>query len=340
MATNSSAGRDGGENLAEPIYIFSAGTLRRKDNSLVLETETGKRHIPVENVAEIKVFAEVEFNKRLLEFLTQKNIPVHFFNHYGYYVGSYYPREFLNSGLVVLKQAEFYLDQKKRMHLARKFVEGAMKNMVSVLKSYDRPSLKDSIEALSEKLHALDRCDTIEELMAVEGNAREIYYESFDEIITVEEFEFERRSRRPPENELNALMSFGNGLLYTSVLSEIYRTHLDPRIGYLHTTNNRSFTLNLDLAEVFKPIVVDKLIFTLVNRKQIKAKDFHESVEGIALKDGAKKLFVQAFEEKLKESVYSRRLKRYVSRRTLIRMEAYKLEKHILENEPYEPYVE
>ncbi|MBC7123868.1 MAG: CRISPR-associated endonuclease Cas1, partial [Pseudothermotoga sp.] len=169
---------------------------------------------------------------------------------------------------------------------------------------------------------------------------KEVYYHSFDKIIKVEEFQFERRSRRPPENELNALISFGNSLLYTTVLSEIYKTHLDPRIGYLHSTNNRRFTLNLDIAEIFKPIIVDKLIFTLIKRKQIKAKDFHESVEGIVLKDSAKKLFIQSFEEKLKETVYSKSLKRQVSRRTLIRMEAYKLEKHILEDESYEPYVE
>lgn len=326
--------------MAEPIYIFTDGFLRRKDNSLVLETQESKRHIPVENVSEIKVFSEVDLNKRLLEFLTEKNICVHFFNHYGYYVGTYYPREFLNSGLVVLKQAEFYLDHRKRMFIARKLVESSIKNMIGILKNYDKEALSETVNDLSKHLESTEKCDTIEQLMAIEGNAKEVYYHSFDKIIKVEEFQFERRSRRPPENELNALISFGNSLLYTTVLSEIYKTHLDPRIGYLHSTNNRRFTLNLDIAEIFKPIIVDKLIFTLIKRKQIKAKDFHESVEGIVLKDSAKKLFIQSFEEKLKETVYSKSLKRQVSRRTLIRMEAYKLEKHILEDESYEPYVE
>ncbi|MDI6863703.1 MAG: type I-B CRISPR-associated endonuclease Cas1b [Pseudothermotoga sp.] len=326
--------------MAEPIYIFTDGFLRRKDNSLVLETQEGNRHIPVENVSEIKVFSEVDLNKRLLEFLTEKNICVHFFNHYGYYVGTYYPREFLNSGLVVLKQAEFYLDHRKRMFIARKLVESSIKNMIGILKNYDKEALSETVNDLSKHLESAEKCDTVEQLMAIEGNAKEVYYHSFDKIIKVEEFQFERRSRRPPENELNALISFGNSLLYTTVLSEIYKTHLDPRIGYLHSTNNRRFTLNLDIAEIFKPIIVDKLIFTLIKRKQIKAKDFHESVEGIVLKDSAKKLFIQSFEEKLKETVYSKSLKRQVSRRTLIRMEAYKLEKHILEDESYEPYVE
>lgn len=134
MATKSSVGREV-LIVSEPIYIFSDGILRRKDNTIVLETNEGKRHIPVENVAEIKIFSEVNLNKRLLEFLTEKNIIVHFFNHFGYYVGSYYPREFLNSGLVILKQAENYLEEKKRLFLARAFVEGSLMNMINTLKS-------------------------------------------------------------------------------------------------------------------------------------------------------------------------------------------------------------
>lgn len=89
--------------------------------------------------------------------------------------------------------------------------------------------------------------------MAVEGNAREIYYSAFDIIVDNEDFAFAKRTRRPPQNRLNALISFGNSLLYVTVLGEIYRTHLDPRIGFLHATNFRRFSLNLDVAEIFKP---------------------------------------------------------------------------------------
>lgn len=226
------------------------------------------------------------------------------------------------------------------MFIARKFVEGSLKNMIEALKNYDRESLSETVGDLSKHLGGIDKCDTVEQLMTIEGNAREVYCHVFDKVIKVEEFQFEKRSKGSPENELNTLISFGNSLLYTNVLSKIYKTHLDPRIGYLHSTNNRRFTLNLDIAEIFKPIIIDKLIFTLINRKQIKAKDFHEFIEGMALKDSAKKSFVQTFEEKLRETVHSKSLKRQVSRRTLIRMEAYELEKHILEGEPYEPYVE
>lgn len=326
--------------MAEPIYIFSDGTLRRKENTLLLETEGGKKHIPVENVAEIKVFSEIDLNKRVLEFLTEKNIIVHFFNHFGYYVGSYYPREFLNSGLVILKQAENYLKDTKRLFLARMFVEGALRNIINTLKKYnDNDRFAKEMQIIDEHINKLTMCSNVEQLMALEGNAREIYYGCFDEVIKPEELQFGSRTKRPPENELNALMSLGNSLLYATVLSEIYKTHLDPRIGYLHTTNDRRFTLNLDIAEIFKPIIVDRLIFTLVNKRQIKKSDFHQVTGGITMKDNAKRLFVQSFEDKLKDTVMHRQLKREVSHRTLIRMEAYKVEKHILEDQEYEPYI-
>src|SRR5690606_32259146 len=114
---------------------------------------------------------------------------------------------------------------------------------------------------LDHHLDILPQQNSVEELMAVEGHAREAYYSTFDYIIGDDDFRFEKRSQRPPLNRLNALISFGNSLCYTIALSEIYKTYLDPRIGYLHATNFRRFSLNLDLAEIFKPIFVDHLIF-------------------------------------------------------------------------------
>ncbi len=138
---------------------------------------------------------------------------------------------------------------------------------------------------------------------------------------------------------MNALISFGNSLLYVTALSEIYRTHLDPRIGYLHETNQRSFTLNLDLAEVFKPLIVDRVIFSLVNRREITPKDFHEELEGIYLSERGTRKFIEAYEKRLSETVMHKRLRRKVSHRKLIRLECYKLYRLFLDGEPYVPYI-
>lgn len=148
--------------------------------------------------------------------------------------------------------------------------------MVQVLKYYSSrgKNVGEQLQQAEQLYQRLNYNMTIEEMMALEGNIRETYFSSFDEILGNPDFAFEKRTRRPPRNYLNTLISFGNSILYTIVLSEIYNTHLDPRIGYLHTTNNRRFTLNLDIAEIFKPIIVDRTIFTLVSKNMLSAKHF------------------------------------------------------------------
>lgn len=297
--------------------------------------------MPVETIADIQIFGELSFNKRFLEFLTQNEITMHFFNHYGYYVGSFYPREYYNSGCLILKQSEHYLDSQKRMDLARRFVSGAINNMKKVLEYYARRGVEDlssALDKLDQYVAAVELQSSPEALMAIEGNARETYYSAFDAIIDNEDFAFAKRTRRPPQNRLNALISFGNSLLYVTVLSEIYRTHLDPRIGFLHATNFRRFSLNLDVAEIFKPIFVDRLIFSLINKNQLKARDFSSGVEGVYLSEAGRQKYIEEWEKRLRTTIDHPTLRRKVSYRRLIRLDLYKIEKHLLEDRPYEPY--
>ncbi|NLM96558.1 MAG: type I-B CRISPR-associated endonuclease Cas1 [Halanaerobiaceae bacterium] len=326
--------------MKKTIYLFSDGELKRKDNTIFFESEKGRKYIPVENTDEIYVFGEVDVNKRFLEFITQSMIIIHFFNYYGYYIGSYYPREHMNSGYMILKQAEHYIDPGKRISIARKFVKGASQNMLQVIRYYRNrgKELTETEDAILELANNIQGCNTIEELMAIEGNIREYYYGAFDIIIDNPDFVFEKRSKRPPKNYLNTLISFGNSMMYTVALSEIYKTHLDPRIGFLHATNFRRFTLNLDVAEIFKPIIVDRLIFTLVKKNMITEGDFEKTTKGILLTEKGRMVFLQQFEDKLKTTIKYKELGRNVSYRRLVRLELYKLEKHLIGESEYIPY--
>lgn len=334
-------GLKGRSGMKEALYIFSDGQLKRKDDTLLFESENGKKYIPVEHVREIYVFGEINVTKKFLEFASRKEILLHFFNYHGYYTGTFYPREHHVSGHVTVRQAENYLDPEKRLDLARRFVEGGTNNMLQVMKYYasrghDTGQVMASIE---EEIRRISDVTTIEGMMGVEGTIRQIYYQGFDHIIQDGDFRFGRRTRRPPQNRLNVLISLGNSLLYSIALSEIYKTHLDPRIGFLHTANFRRFSLNLDVAEIFKPVIVDRVIFTVLGRKQIRSDDFDQEVEGLILKESARKIFVQEMERKLASTFYHRRLKRNVSYRHLIRLELYKIQKHVVGDEPYTPFV-
>lgn len=329
------------DQLKKTIYIFNDGEIKRKDNTIYFETDEKRNFLPIEDINDIFIFGEVTLNKKFLDYISQKEILLHFFNYYGYYSGTYYPREHLNSGYITLKQAEYYLDEKKRLEIAKLFIEGSYKNMINVIKYYknrgkDIEYIEEGIEKLSEQFC---ECDKISQIMGIEGNIRETYYRAFDEILDGSGFEFVKRSKRPPENKLNSLISFGNSMIYVIALSEIYKTRLDPRIGYLHSTNFRRFSLNLDLAEVFKPIIVDRLIFSLIGKKMIKEEDFEEDLKGIVLKENARKVFVEEFEGRLRSTIKHNELGRNVSYRRLMRMELYKLEKHIIGEKEYSPFI-
>lgn len=327
--------------MKKSLYIFTDGELKRKDNTLVYETEAGKKYLPVEDIKEIMAFGDVNFNKSLLEFVSQKEILVHYFNYFGYYMGTFYPREHLNSGYMILKQAEYYQVPEKRLVLARAFVHGAYRNIRQVLKYYQNRGreLAERISFIEDRGREIGDCREISQLMALEGHIREHYYHCFDVIINNKDFRFQERSRRPPKNYLNVLISFGNSLMYSMVLSEIYKTHLDPRIGFLHATNFRRFTLNLDVAEIFKPVIIDRLIFSLLDKKMITKDDFEQQAEGLLLKEKAKRTFVEELDKKLETTINLKSLGRSVSYRRLLRLELYKLEKHLMGEQEYEPFV-
>jgi len=270
--------------MKETIYIFSNGRLSRKENTLFFENENGeKNYLPIEHVKEIYLFGEFDLNAKILNFLSQKEIIVHYFNYYGYYSGTIYPREHYNSGYMLLKQAEYYRDDNKRLYLAKRIVEGSVKNSLKVLKYYNRreKDLNKSIKDIESLFDRAMKQESINQLMAFEGQIKQKYFRAFNEIIDNSEFKFITRSKRPPKDYINTLISFSNSIIYTQVLSEIYKTHLDPRIGFLHTSNDRRFTLNLDVAEIFKIVIGDRTIFSILNKKIISENDFLKNYNGV-----------------------------------------------------------
>ncbi len=219
--------------------------------------------------------------------------------------------------------------------IAREIVRGAYHNLHRNLLYYRNRgrAIQDSIEMMEQESEKIETASSIATLMGVEGRIREIYYGAFTEILRLEE-PF-RRVKRPPDNMINALISFSNSLLYAAALSQIYRTPLNPTISFLHEPGARRFSLALDIAEIFKPIIVDKIIFKLINKSILTEDDLMEEVAFAYLKEKGRKAVVREFEERLQATVRHRRLRRNVSYRGFIRLECYKLVRHLLGIEPY-----
>ena len=326
--------------MDKSYYIFSSGTLKRKDNTLCLiKNRDEKVFIPIENVYDLYIFSDININSDLIDFLGSKAICLHFFNYYGYYSGTLYPREKQVSGDLIVNQVQHFIDNNKRKNLAKKFVSGAAENILRNLKYYQNRErdLNKEIEAIISLNNNLEKYDSINEIMGLEGNIRKIYYSSWTKIIN-QKIDFHKRVKRPPDNMINTMISFLNSVFYTKTISEIYRTQLHPSISYLHKPSSKRFSLSLDISEVFKPLIVDRLIFRLLNKKIISENDFVKEEGFLRFKPSKIKELIKYLDDYMIETIMHRSLKRNVSYRHLIRLELYKLIKHLIGDKEYNPF--
>lgn len=322
--------------MAKDYYIFNNGRIKRKDNTIYfIDSENNKKPMPVEQVNCIHLFGEIDLNSKLINHLSQFGVILAFYNYYGYYSGAYYPREKNVSGFTVVNQSLHYIDYDKRLYIAKLFVDSAAHHILRNMRRH-KEDVSDLIAKIENERQNIEQAQRTDELMGIEGRIRQIYYQAFNKILN-SDFTIQKREKRPPTDPVNALISFGNSLIYTAVLAEIYKTQLNPTISFLHEPSVKRFSLGLDIAEIFKPLIVDPVIFSLVNNRVITLNDF-DVYEGICyLNENGKKKFIKAYEEKLKATIKHRQLRRKVSYRMFIRLECYKLIKHFIGDEKYKP---
>lgn len=354
--------------MKQNLYLFLNSILHRRQNTLYLEIfgnkkaafdadiddkeqdtillgikedlkPESKKFIPAENVESIFTFGEVRLTSHFLNCVSSYKIPVHIFNYYGKYNGSFLPKEGINSGNTLIDQVINFNDACKRIAIAKSFVRGAAENAAVNLKyySYRGTDLNAEMGKISEFTSKIESCKSIGELMGTEGIIKNIYYGCWKKIFK-QEIDFNKRVRNPPDNLINSLLSFGNTIMYSVCLNEIYRTGLNPSIGYLHSPGDNRLPLCFDLAEIFKPLVIDKVIFRVINLEMIKQNDVRRKDNLFYLNEKPKRKFVEEIEGRLKTTIYHNELKRNVSYRTLIRLECHKLIDFIRNGKEYRPF--
>lgn len=320
-------------------YITSTGKLSRKDFSLCFRKDNKNNYIPIEGIKELYIMNEVTINTKLLDFLAQNKIVVHFFNYYGNYSGTYYPRDKYISGRLRINQ--FNKFNEDRLDIAKNIVCGIAKNMQYLLnnkyKSGHNLSIED-IKFFDIDNKKLSKENNIKNILATEGMLWNKFYSTFKNFLD-EEFVFNKRVKRPPDNPINAMISFGNSILYSKVITQIYHTHLDQSVSFLHEPSESRFSLALDIAEVFKLVIIFPLIFSLINKKMIKVdKHFEQKLNYCILNDEGKKIFLLNLEKKLNTSFKHQTLNRKVTYLNAIKIDSYKLIKTIMENKSFEPF--
>jgi len=318
-------------------HIFADGELSRNEGTLRIDTLEGDvEYLPVKSVDSLYLHGQIDFNTRALGLLNEHHVPLHVFGWKDYYRGSYLPKRDQVSGNTVVEQVRCYDAPKRRLQIGRRIIEASIHNMRSNLRYYDgrKNDFSTHVNTLEELKESVSSVENVNELRAVEGNARKEYYECFDHILR-DPFTLQRREYNPPTNEANAAISFLNGMVYTTCVSAIRKTALDPTVGFVHEPGERRFTLSLDIADIFKPILADRLLFRLVNRKQLSITDFEDELDGCLLTEDGRKTVLEEYEQTLDETIQHPRLERKVSFKTLVQTDVYSLKKHVLTGEQY-----
>jgi CRISP-associated protein Cas1 len=350
------------------IYLFEPIRLFRKDNTLFLEWKAGKepiprtdyaleleeeqtfsedmswwegrpKFLPLERLASIHCYNYTQMDTNVMQLLAKNEIPVHIYGYHTNYIGSFLSKETLPNGKLLVKQVRAYSSAPERLTIAKAFLHGASANLIRNMKYYLRrdlgnTNLLDEVEKLAIQI---DTANSIPELLGIEGNIRQRWYRFLDDLLA-DEYKMMERNYRPPDNPANAVLSFLNMMVYTTVNTELYRTQLNPTVGFLHEGGRHQYPLAYDIAEIFKPLLSDALLITLFRKGILKVDDFEESLNGCYLNEQGRPKVVRAFEARLRTSVQHRKLNRSVSYRYLIRLECYKLIKHLLNGDPYDAF--
>jgi CRISPR-associated endonuclease Cas1 subtype I-B len=328
------------QHINREYHILQDGILNKKDYALLFENETEKHHIPVEVIDQLNIYGEVAVTPSVLKTIGDRDIRISFFDKYGNLMGNYIPQKKKTQTSIILKQCELYMDAAKRLETSRSMELAGLHNIKANLKYYDKRkdiSLGKYIEVIANCIKEMTDCQDVEKMLLIEARARQTYMSAFNDILAYDEFRFTCRSKRPPKDELNSLISFGNTLMYNNFLQLIWKSSLDSRIGVIHSTNRRNHSLNLDFADIFKPVISDRVIFSLINNRQLRADEhFEHEGEGVFLNSTGKRIFLNEFEDKLDTKIVVKG--ESLTYRKLMRREVMNFQKMLVDGEKYKPY--
>lgn len=272
--------------LANVLYITSPDVYLSLDeeNIVIKKDEQTSTRLSLHNLENIVCFNYQGVSPALMAACVERNIGLCFLTPNGRFLARVSGRV---RGNVLLRKKQYQISEKtdQSLPIARSFLLGKIYNCRKVLERGIRDhAMLVNVDALSkaslflkETLHVLPTCNSIGELMAFEGSAAKIYFGVFGELILqqTDDFRFKNRSRRPPQDNMNSLLSFLYTLLTNEVVSALETVGLDPYVGFLHSDRPGRPSLALDLVEELRSVFADRLALTLVNRRQITEKDLH-----------------------------------------------------------------
>lgn len=347
---------------SEDCLLVQVPEKREKNGSML--SPAHKEHVPLVKVDDVVVMGEVTLTASALHLLLERNIEITFLGYYGQFKGRLSPPLSKNA-LLRMAQHRGHNDMSKRCELARQFVIGKLSNQRTMLQRYHLrqadSKLSLAIEQIADQLHQLttlplDQANAtpplvsgdnriegtpLEAILGLEGAGSAAYFRSFGKLITdLNQWPFVGRIKRPPTDAVNSLLSFGYSLLTSHVASAVQLVGFDHFVGYLHSSVYGRPALALDIMEEFRPIIVDSVVLTLLNKRMLAPEDFEVELGAYRLKNERRKVFFTQFEERFNEEITHPVFGYKVTYRRCIELQARLLAKFLTgEIDEYPPFL-
>lgn len=289
------------------LYVSQQGCMLslQREQVLIKQGERVLESVQLPLLEQVLIFGQSQVTTQLIRACLYRDVPILYLSRMGYCYGRVLPIE---RGYRYLARNQQALTEGDRLQTARAIVQAKLRNGRVILQRQQRRQSADSValalRSLQHLIEQVPQTDTIQRLMGLEGAGANAYFSAFGECLDTPGFVFLARSRRPPGNPVNALLSFGYQVLWNHLLSLIELQGLDPYVACLHQENERHATLASDLIEEFRAPVVDSLVLYLINRRMVDAADHFEHQDGgCFLNEMGRKIYLRAFVQRMEETL-------------------------------------
>ncbi len=336
------------KKLQNNLYITRQDSyLHKERETLVIEHQRKKLlQVPAHSISGICCFGRVMVSPPLMGFCGEQGINLAFFNEYGRFQGRLQGRQ---SGSVLLRRSQYRQSEQTPLEVARLIIAAKISNSRSVLQRHNRnngrnEAIAQVIKGLKFRIEQARVASDLDSLRGIEGDAASLYFGIFGQLIKPElrdDFPFNGRNRRPPLDNVNALLSFVYSIIGQDISGALQGVGLDPQVGFLHRDRPGRDSLALDLLEELRSWFADRLVLSLINRRQLNARDFVTEASGaVRLTDDGRRTLLTALQKRKQETVTHPFLEEEVEIGLLAHCQALLLARHLRGDlEYYPPFV-
>lgn len=331
------------------LYLVQQGMMLRKEQGRFVvqppkESKETSVEIPIREVERILVLGNVQVSTSAISVCLEEQIPVVFLTQLGDYKGHLWSAEFCDLPVEAAQYGRRN-DPGFQLEMARRIVVGKVVNSKQLLLRLNRKrqveGMMARIKRLDQFVRAVEQAIDLDVIRGYEGAAAKLYFGALGRLIVNPAFSLTGRSRRPPTDPVNSLLSFGYTLLFNNVMSLILAEGLNPYLGNLHRSERKEPHLAFDLMEEFRSPVVDSLVIWLVNKGVLRPTDFtYPNAEGgVYLEEAGRRVFLKHFENRISEEVSHPAVGGRVSYRRVIQLQIQLYKRCLLDSVPYEPHI-